>query len=511
MLHTHVKLISISSNNTACVRARGTSTSDRPWLSNKGPSPFKYALLPYQHKSMDFLDIHPFVRITAHDNAVGAIIGAALGDAIGLYTEFLPRTECSRAYPTGHFSLVDADLTPFREDSHRDKFEPADWTDDTDQSLALVLSFIHNYIPGTDTPLLNPSDIAQRLQIWVTQGLRCLDRPPLGIGMTTGRVLMDPKYLHDPQAVALACWLRSGRSIAPNGSLMRTHPLGVIYVGRTLEETFQAAADVGRVTHVDPRCVVSCCLVTALVRGIIRGEVTSEADVDALIEASFAWVDGNAELRDPTGKSLDGDGSVTKEGLEGVESTLKGEEYRKHCYAETLRELELDDKTMGYVFKCLGSAILTLRFAIREGPGLHAGSTELFETLIANLVMEGGDADTNACVAGALVGAWVGYSRLPPHWSKGMRNVEWLVVKAESVSFNAGIMEPGPDARVRMWPDNHDTGLDGARGMLDKEQLEKMEKDLVLKILLKQKARREKKEAAEAAARKGTGVGKWFR
>ncbi|KAL5348079.1 hypothetical protein ACLOAV_006559 [Pseudogymnoascus australis] len=72
-------------------------------------------------------------------------------------------------------------------------------------------------------------------------------------------------------------------------------------------------------------------------------------------------------------------------------------------------------------------------------------------------------------------------------------------------------MEPGPDARVRMWPDNHDTGLDGARGMLDKEQLEKMEKDLVLKILLKQKARREKKEAAEAAARKGTGVGKWFR
>lgn len=460
---------------------------------------------------MDFLDLHPFIRITAHDKALGTIIGAASGDAIGLYTEFLPRTECSRAYPTGRFSLLEADLTPFREDSHRDKFEPADWTDDTDQSLALILSFLDNYVPGSNTPPVKSSDIAQRLQIWVQQGLRCLDRPPLGIGMTTGRVLMDPEYLRDPEAVALACWLRSGRSIAPNGSLMRTHPLGVMCVGRTLEETFQAATDVGKVTHVDPRCVVSCCLVTALVRGIIRGEVITEADLDALIEASFVWVHGNAELRSPTGKSLHEEDSVMIEGLEGVESTLNGEEYRKYCYAKTLRELELDDKTMGYVFKCLGSAVLSLRFAIREGLGLDARSTGLFETLISDLIMEGGDADTNACVAGALVGSWVGYSRLPSHWSKGMRNAEWLVAKAETLSFKAGIMEPRPEVRVKMLATDPDTALDGSKGLLNREQLEKMEKDFVLKMLLMQKARREAKEAADAAARNVTGVGKWFR
>ena len=49
---------------------------------------------------MDFLDLHPFVRSTAQDKAIGAIIGAALGDSIGLYTEFLPRTECLRTYPS---------------------------------------------------------------------------------------------------------------------------------------------------------------------------------------------------------------------------------------------------------------------------------------------------------------------------------------------------------------------------------------------------------------------------
>ncbi|OBT73989.1 hypothetical protein VF21_05997 [Pseudogymnoascus sp. 05NY08] len=422
---------------------------------------------------MDSLDLHPFIRITAHDKALGAIIGATLGDAIGLYTEFLPRAECSRAYSTGRFSLLEADLTPFREDSHRDKFEPADWTDDTDQSLALILSFLHNYVPGSDTPPVKPSDIAERLQIWVQQGLRCLDRPPLGIGMTTGRVLMDPEYLRDPEARLQYRpeWVTNAH--APAGSDLLS-------------------------------CDRACA-------GNYSGEVVTEGDLDALIEASFAWVDGNAELKNPTGKSLNEEDPIMMEGLEGVESTLKRDEYRKYCYAKTLRQLELDDKTMGYVFKCLGSAVLTLRFAIREGLGLDTRSTGLFERLISNLVMEGGDADTNACVAGALVGSWVGYSRLPSHWSKGMRNAQWLVAKAETLSFKSGIMEPRPKARVTILAADPDTALDGSKGLLNKEQLGKMEKDFVLKMLLMQKARREAKEAADTAARKGTGVGKWFR
>lgn len=95
--------------------------------------------------------------------------------------------------------------------------------------------------------------------------MRCLDRPPLGIGQTIGRVVLAPDYLDNPEGLALQVWLKTNRNAAPNGSLMRTHPLGVMCVGRSLEETFQIAADVGRVTHVDPRCVVSCCLATALV------------------------------------------------------------------------------------------------------------------------------------------------------------------------------------------------------------------------------------------------------
>jgi ADP-ribosylglycohydrolase len=62
------------------------------------------------------------------------------------------------------------------------------------------------------------------------------------------------------------------------------------------------------------------------------------------------------------------------------------------------------------VYKCLGSAIVLLRMAMRalarrDDP---ISAETLFEELIVNFIMEGGDADTNAAVAGAVLGAYLG-------------------------------------------------------------------------------------------------------
>lgn len=38
------------------------------------------------YSELDYLDLHPFVRATAHDKLLGCIFGGALGDCIGLYT-----------------------------------------------------------------------------------------------------------------------------------------------------------------------------------------------------------------------------------------------------------------------------------------------------------------------------------------------------------------------------------------------------------------------------------------
>jgi ADP-ribosylglycohydrolase len=440
---------------------------------------------------------HPFITQTLNRKILGIMVGSALGDAIGLYTEFLPKSACSTAYPSHSFTLLPP-ATPFREDSHRDKFTPGDWTDDTDQSLLLILSWLHSFYDDDEGKRgkLDEHDVAERIRSWTTQGLRALDKPPLGIGQTIGRVVLNAQYLEDPVKVATDVWVKSNRNAAPNGSLMRTHIIGVIYCEESEDEVFEIATKVGRVTHVDPRCVVACCVQVGLVRGILRGEILCEEDVDAVVERAWEWVKARKEYINPER------GDVTEE-------LLDREEFRRHCYAETLEELQLDDaRKMGYVYKCLGSVLLTLRKAMRrEAAEIVPSGAKLFEDLIVDLIMEGGDADTNACVAGALLGGWMGYGRLPQHWVGGLHDREWLLRKCASILYRLEL-KSGEELK-EMVENDKDTALDAGRALLSKKDLDDRERDFVMMILMKQKDRREAAEKVETA-KKG-GLKNWFK
>ena len=63
--------------------------------------------------------------------------------------------------------------------------------------------------------------------------------------------LTNPNLFLFPQA-AIEVWEESGRSIASNGSVMRTSILGV-YKYQSLEEVKQNTLEICRVTHADPR------------------------------------------------------------------------------------------------------------------------------------------------------------------------------------------------------------------------------------------------------------------
>jgi ADP-ribosylglycohydrolase len=67
---------------------------------------------------LDFLSLHPFVRQGVVDRVRGAIVGGALGDAIGLYTEFLTGEASRSAYPEGRFRLA-SPVTELVNDGHR--------------------------------------------------------------------------------------------------------------------------------------------------------------------------------------------------------------------------------------------------------------------------------------------------------------------------------------------------------------------------------------------------------
>ncbi|BEJ15019.1 hypothetical protein CspHIS471_0407860 [Cutaneotrichosporon sp. HIS471] len=163
-------------------------------------------------------DTTPLVNTTLHDRILGTLVGSAVGDAIGLYTEFLTAKRAAAEYPDRRFSL--SPPTPFARDMHRLKHQFGEWTDDTDHALLILLSFLHGS--------LTPDDVAARLRVWVQQGLRALDSLPLGLGATVGAIVRDPAYLDNPVAAAYKVWRKGNCNVAPNGSVMRTHPLGVV-------------------------------------------------------------------------------------------------------------------------------------------------------------------------------------------------------------------------------------------------------------------------------------------
>ncbi|EGC42667.1 ADP-ribosylglycohydrolase [Histoplasma capsulatum var. duboisii H88] len=373
----------------------------------------------------------------------------------------------------------------------------AAWTDDTDHALLIVLSYLHHN--GKE---LSPKDVAKRLQIWVEQGLRCLDRPPCGLGRTVGTVRCPI--------------LRFDKYLAPNGSLMRTHPLGVMCISATLPETFQIAADYSAITHADPRCIVSCCTVTGLIRGILRGQVLNEGNVDEIIEKAFVWVDEWVRRR---ASGASGSGCTPEENeLQEHGALLEIEEYTRHARATSFKELELDDsQKMGYVYKTFGAAILALRLGIRQTgyeQKCRTNSTAklphsvIFEKVITELTFEGGDADTNACVAGALLGCWFGYNSLPPQWRDGMQHVAWIAGKCEALTQTVGVEETISDNGLQLkynGSKDPDTSIDGGKGLMNAEGLKKRDEDFMYRYLARSKdATEREKRRLEASERNQT-------
>ncbi|MEZ7711071.1 ADP-ribosylglycohydrolase family protein [Prevotella pallens] len=287
------------------------------------------------------------------DKIYGTIFGQAIGDALGLGTEFMSKTEVREKYPDGL-----KEYSQIIRDYHRAKFQPGSWSDDTDMMLCIANAIIED--KG-----INLHTIARNFKQWVYAP------ETRGVGQTTLKVLSIAEYVEKPHQVAELIWRMTRTKNAANGSVMRT-----AIIGLKKENVAQTAEDVCKLTHFDPRCVGSCVIVSEIINHLIwHDEQLSYSQIKTI---------GNKY-----------DKSIA--------------EYIDKAYYNGIESLELDEpSSIGYTLKALGSALWCL---------FHAND---FEEGLLRVVNEGGDADTNAAVACAMLGAKFGYTSIPQKYTDGL-------------------------------------------------------------------------------------------
>jgi ADP-ribosylglycohydrolase len=169
------------------------------------------------------------------------------------------------------------------------------------------------------------------------------------------------------------------------------------------------------------------------------------------------------------------------------EAFLKREEFDRYTHLVTFEPLKLDDsQKMGYIYKCLRSGITALRRAMQDPTTTRNG---IFKAIMTELVLTGGDADTNGSVAGALLGAWVGTNQLPPGWIENMTDHAWLVDKTTRLVAAVGIRDAEGEAAGKAISHDTDTDIYGGRQPLTKAERDERERNMVFVVISKSKMR----------------------
>ncbi|MGX1807805.1 ADP-ribosylglycohydrolase family protein [Nocardia sp. NPDC055321] len=270
------------------------------------------------------------------DRAAGVLLGTAAGDALGAGYEF------THPGPDRVIDMIGGGAF---------KWAPGEWTDDTSMAIAVARALV---AAGN---LHEPSG----LDAAAAEFVAWWDSKPVDIGHQTAQVLQWRSTSgRDMQIRAHEL----GGLTAGNGSLMRTAPVALGYLG---DETNcgRAAALISSLTHYDPQAMQACTLWSLAIRhAVLHGDYAGVRQSLWAVDADF-W-----------------------------EPLLDAAEHGTPA----------DFPKNGWVVH----ALQTAWWAITHADSLPA-ALEL-------AVRAGGDTDTTAAIAGGLLGARWGASAIPERW-----------------------------------------------------------------------------------------------
>jgi len=197
----------------------------------------------------------------AADRSRGALLGLAVGDALGTTLEFKspgtfePLTDMVGGGP---FSL-----------------QPGEWTDDTSMALCLAESLVEKQ--GFD-----PQDQMERYVRWWREGHFSVKGYCFDIGMATSSALRRFEESGEPFSGSTDTYS------AGNGSIMRLAPVPMAYA-HDPAEAIRLAGESSRTTHGARACVDACRYMAGLIVGAINGASREELLSPLYAPVAGAW------------------------------------------------------------------------------------------------------------------------------------------------------------------------------------------------------------------------------
>lgn len=314
------------------------------------------------------------------DRAYGALVGGAIGDAMGMPASFFTRDKMKKTYGyIGDFVEPEAEAQ-----SYHGSLQAGEITDDTMESVIVAENLIAN--GGFQKDAFN-----EAMRKWAIEQ-KMLETTV--IGPSTRRYLTALIDGRNPEET-------SGESTT-NGSAMRVAPVGVKY-WNDFEGCIRAAAESSLPSHGSRPCVAGACAVAAAVGAGVHGGYS----VSEVMELAYrAAVYGESVGRDITAPM------VSKRILLAKEIVDKN---RNRGIEAVLDELVGIIGASMFVYESVPLA-LGVFYAV-DGDG-SAG--------IPAAVNCGDDADTNGAICGNLCGAYSGAAVLPDGWKDRVQKVSSL-------------------------------------------------------------------------------------
>jgi ADP-ribosylglycohydrolase len=311
------------------------------------------------------------------DSVLGALLGTAVGDALGMPIEGLSHANV-RTYYKG--------IKEYRDDDQRGDLDAGQWTDDTQMTFALVRTLTAH----PDAPERWPNAVAEAYVALQSEARRW------GQTTTTAVDRLADGKAPDQSGVA---------DRATDGAAMRAAPLGIWWAARDVrrEDAFAALRPVLAVTHRHPAALAAGWGQAVAVRILLDWTPDTfdrSAFWDALLDAT-TWAEGQ----------LGGDDRVSRR-LKDLSDQLDA------------FPLDLGDA-------CDGVGV----WADEAWPfacAMVARRSHLLENTLLSGINVGGDADTTGAMMGALLGALHGWAAFPDEWREGLEASDRLEKEARA-------------------------------------------------------------------------------